>query len=214
VQETFVAFSSGGVARRLQGKEATKQAFRKGVTECRYVHLATHGFFLPAGPGGVPSALTLAPAAQGLGAAVAFTGANRPPQADREDGILTALEAQELDLDGVELAVLSACETGLGTRASGEGLMSLQRAFQVAGARALVSSLWQVDDAATCGIRQRGQGSGRGRSRRLRGRPWSRAAPCLIATKADTRPVFQPRRDRTWRNCTDLRLLSRRVGSL
>jgi CHAT domain-containing protein len=54
-----------------------------------------------------------------------------------------------MDLSGVELAVLSACETGLGQSAGGEGLLGLQRSFHSAGARSTVASLWKVDDKAT-----------------------------------------------------------------
>ena len=80
---------------------------------------------------------------------VVLAGANRaqPPGAD--DGILTAAEVQPLDLSGLELAVLSACETGLGMPAGGEGLLGLERAFQVAGTKTVVSSLWKVPTIAT-----------------------------------------------------------------
>ncbi|HTQ37406.1 MAG TPA: tetratricopeptide repeat protein [Pirellulales bacterium] len=85
----------------------------------------------------------------GLLSGIVLAGANAPPKPDQDDGILTALEVSSLDLHGVDLAVLSACETGLGQTAGGEGTLGLQRAFQVAGAKTTISSLWSVDDAAT-----------------------------------------------------------------
>jgi CHAT domain-containing protein len=68
--------------------------------------------------------------------------------AEHEDGILTAEEIAALDLENVEMAVLSACETGGGTVLPREGILGLQRAFRVANAGALVVSLWPVEDAA------------------------------------------------------------------
>jgi CHAT domain-containing protein len=86
----------------------------------------------------------------GLLSGLALAGANvRPTPEGKDDGILTALEVAELDLSGVELSVLSACETGLGAVAGGEGLLGLQRAFQVAGAHSVVASLWTVVDEPT-----------------------------------------------------------------
>ena len=80
---------------------------------------------------------------------LALAGANLEPALGKDDGILTAQEIAFLPLEGVETAVLSACETGLGEVAGGEGLIGIQRAFQIAGVRTTVASLWKVDDQAT-----------------------------------------------------------------
>jgi CHAT domain-containing protein/Flp pilus assembly protein TadD len=152
-------------AQMLRGAQATEEAFRRRAPYCRYLHLATHGYFAPelirsalvpdnptAGRGGGDARIVgeLVGYHPGLLCGLVLTGANlRSTAVDRDDGILTAMEVAELDLAGVDLAVLSACETGLGRVDGGEGILGLQRAFQVAGAQAVVASLWSVGDEPT-----------------------------------------------------------------
>ena len=84
----------------------------------------------------------------GLLSGLLFAGVNRPDKPP-EETVLTAMEVAELKLNDVELVTLSACETGLGRVAGGEGVLGLQRAFQLAGARSVVASLWKVPDEET-----------------------------------------------------------------
>jgi CHAT domain-containing protein len=145
----------------LQGSEATEARVREAVRGKALVHLATHGFVRLDPTQG----LTRLAADRWLGgdldrslaaghdprslAGLAFAGANPRHGGGDDDGILTAGEASYLDLDGCGLVVLSACETARGTAPSGEGVIGLVQAFQMAGAKQVLGSLWKVDDAAT-----------------------------------------------------------------
>jgi len=147
IRDSFEQRYENGAVKVLRRAKATESAFREQAGRHSWLHIATHGFFAPAS---VKSAqkgeVGYHP---GLLSGLALAGANLKPDPERDDGILTALEVAALNLSGVEVAVLSACETGLGEVAGGEGVLGLQRAFQVAGVRTTVTSLWRVPDEAT-----------------------------------------------------------------
>ncbi|MFQ5748590.1 MAG: CHAT domain-containing protein, partial [Planctomycetota bacterium] len=91
----------------------------------------------------------------GLLSGLVFAGVNAEPDPARQDGYLSAEELQYLDLASCDLAVLSACQTALGSERAGNGLISLRRGFAVAGAKTVVSSLWKVDDRAAAALMTR-----------------------------------------------------------
>ncbi|MGA2297176.1 MAG: CHAT domain-containing tetratricopeptide repeat protein [FCB group bacterium] len=146
-------------SKKWQVSSYTKDKAIKSVLENtknpRVVHIATHGLFMPdierKEDDKDNAKLHENPL---LRSGLFFAGANKYNKTDNmsmesEDGLLTAYEAMNLDLDKTELVVLSACETGLGEIQNGEGVFGLRRAFQQAGARTVMMSLWKVNDEAT-----------------------------------------------------------------
>lgn len=124
----------------------------------RIFHIATHGFFLPDQASETESGLQQERATENplLRSGLLLKNAGdlmKDPDNvyafNRKGGVLTAYEAMNLNFDNTELVVLSACETGKGDVKVGEGVYGLQRAFLVAGADAIVMSLFKVDDQAT-----------------------------------------------------------------
>jgi CHAT domain-containing protein len=121
-----------------------------------------------------------------LRSGLALAAANRPPS-PLGDGLLTALEAADLDLRGTQLVVLSACQTALGDAEPGLGVAGLTSAVQAAGAQSTVLSLWQVDDDATRALMQlfyRGLLAGTSRAQALR------QAQAAIAAQSKWRHPF------------------------
>jgi CHAT domain-containing protein len=120
----------------LLGTSATEAAFKAApLADYRVIHLAVHGFTDTTFPD--RAALVLL-----------------SDRAAGEDGFLQASEIVQLRLDA-DLVVLSACDTAVGPLEGQEGIANLSRAFLLAGARTVVSTLWQVDDSSSLFLMKR-----------------------------------------------------------
>lgn len=144
--------ATGSPATLLLDTAATKAALAAGVRGQRVVHLATHGFFLDGLAAAAVSARSGGARDDGAASALlhvglALAGANRStPNEAGAEGLLSAEELAELPLGDADWVVLSACGSGLGDVRLGEGVLGLQRALLIAGARSVVMSLWDVPD--------------------------------------------------------------------
>ena len=150
--------ANGWEARALLGAVATETAV-KSVDRPRALHIATHGFFCEgrrAHDRGRRVRRWRRRRRRSVRCSARGCSSRAPRRLNSEatfptndNGVLTAYEAMNMNLDGAELVALSACETGLGDVKNGEGVYGLQRAFQTAGAQSVLMSLWKVDDDAT-----------------------------------------------------------------
>jgi len=137
------------------GADASEEMIKKSAKNPAILHIATHGFFLAQSNKTRELGINTEAASKhpllrsGLMLAGANVAINNELDQESNNGILTAYEAMNLELNNTELVIMSACETGLGEVRNGEGVFGLQRSFMAAGAKATLMSLWKVNDAAT-----------------------------------------------------------------
>ncbi|MFN3939127.1 MAG: CHAT domain-containing protein, partial [Chitinophagales bacterium] len=147
----------------VKGSDASEQAIKNAdLTNYDVLHIATHGYFFPDAivtDSTLPGMEFRSSASPLIRSGIILAGGNNTwmnGKADSllEDGILTAYEISNLNLLNTQLVVLSACETGLGDIKGTEGVYGLQRAFQMAGAKQLLVSLWKIPDQYTAEFMQ------------------------------------------------------------
>jgi CHAT domain-containing protein len=177
------------------GADASEARLKALPRPPRVLHLATHGFYLPRKtPLDRPMLLS----------GVTLAGANRALREPGQDGILYAIEVQDLDLEGTELVVLSACKTGLGQIDYGEGVSGLVRALRIAGARHVLVTLHEVIDEGAADFMQHFYRCWLGQERfyhRWLGRKHSDPVAAFRAAQLETiaaPPDSPAHRDRTW----------------
>ena len=135
----------------LHGADANAAALAR-LKAPRFLHIATHGFFIDGDRAPLArkaSAFTNEALSGGLSAGIALAGANQEQAVANRDGLFFLSQFRMLDLRGTELAVLSACDTAVGSVRIGDGVNSLRHSLELAGVQAQVTALWKVPSAAT-----------------------------------------------------------------
>ncbi len=137
--------------------DQAKEQELKELKSPRFLHIASHGYFINDSKSTEFDEIDESQALENplLKSGILFADAGDIMANEayynynKKDGVLTALEAVNLNLDQTDFVVLSACETGLGKIKNGEGVYGLQRALQIAGAKTVIMSLFKVDDQVT-----------------------------------------------------------------
>ena len=139
-EEIFKLFSQSGIATKCyMGTEGTEASLLSISGEkIKYIHIASHGLIFENGKDPLESCC------------ICLSGANNIIEGKKnlhanEDGILTAKEISDMNLSGLDLFVMSACQTGLG-RISYDGVWGLQRGVKKAGGNSIIMTLWDIDD--------------------------------------------------------------------
>lgn len=131
-----------------QNDRCTETNFKR-INSPYILHIATHGYYFQNTTNEYFNKYSSI-SNELLNTGLIFSEANNNISNNTNDGFLSAYEVFNLNLTGTELVVLSACETSLGSyNAAGNDLNSLQRAFQLAGAKAVLASKWKVPDKQT-----------------------------------------------------------------
>ncbi|WP_167334855.1 CHAT domain-containing protein [Mesorhizobium loti] len=129
----------------LTGKAASERTLREDMEQATIAHLATHGAYRDEKEGGVGAVNALWQSQVVL----SQSGDRQSMKRDDEDGRLYGMELMNWDLSGLDLLVLSACETARGQETFVGGLRGLPTAIDIAGAKRSLLTLWPVDDAGT-----------------------------------------------------------------
>ena len=136
--------------------DAATESKIKSLNSPHVFHIATHGFYVEEESNNNINKIVSNVASNPLlrsgvllrNGGMIYDG-SKPYEFNKQDGILTAYEAMNLNLENTDLVILSACETGLGEIELGEGVFGLQRSFVVAGANSVIISLFKVSDKVT-----------------------------------------------------------------
>lgn len=136
----------------LRADSVTEATLHKLLGKYNIVHISTHGLFTELSKSGTdirPSSSDTQLSKSCLFLSGSEQKLLQPDfDASRHDGIMSARELAKLDMHHVCLTVLSACMSGLGYVTS-DGVFGLQRGLKTAGVKAIISSLWEIDDEAS-----------------------------------------------------------------
>jgi CHAT domain-containing protein len=142
IEKIYRSHHKNEVVTRLTAANATEKRFRYTAHHRTYLHVVTHMYF-------TPFRIRI-----GSLSGLAMAGANHSDP-KKDEGVVTTEEIGLMDLSRTDLVVLSACDTSRDMVGSGKGLLGLQHAFQIAGARSTLASMWKAPNSVTMLLMER-----------------------------------------------------------